>query len=358
VEQEERSMTAVVTKPEDFAIVGENIHTTRIVLRDGKRHRTLDDGAEIVTYTDPEGNPATMSVPDWYKSTQPYEQGQIKHFMIAVRGGTGDDETQQAEGRAYVQAEALRQIKAGAAFLDVNVDEVSYKLDIQIACMRWMVNAVQEVSTVPLSIDSSNAEIIAAGMAECDASLGRPMINSVALERPEVFDLVVEHNGRAIITAAGESGMPSDANERVANVTRLIEEATKRGIGLSDLFVDLLVFPISVDGTYGRHFLDAVEELRRRYGTELHVTGGLSNVSFGLPMRKLINDTFIRLCIESGADSGIIDPIQSKVDQVLALDLTDDRHAMAMDMLEGRDDFCMNFIGAYKKGRLKAKAPK
>ena len=350
-------MSTVVTRPEDFVIVGENIHTTRIVLRDGKRHRTLDDGSEVVTYKTPAGEPATMTVPEWYKAAQPYEQGQVKHFMIAVRGGTGDDETEQAEGREYVQAEALRQIKAGAAFLDVNVDEVSYKLDVQKTCMRWLVGAVQEVSTVPLSIDSSNPEIIAAGMKVYESSQGRPLVNSVALERPEVFDLVVEHNGRAIITAAGESGMPSDAAERVDNVTRLIEEATRRGIALRDLFVDLLVFPISVDGTYGGHFLDAVEELRRRYGTELHITGGLSNVSFGLPVRKLINDTFIRLSIDAGVDSGIIDPIQSRVDRVLALDLSDYRHGMARDMLQGRDDFCMNFIGAYKQGKLKAAAP-
>ncbi len=299
-----------------------------------------------------------MSVPDWYKTTQPYEQGQVKHFMIAVRGGTGDDEIEQTEGRSYVQAEALRQINAGAAFLDLNVDEVSYKLEVQKECMRWLVSAVQDVSTIPLSIDSSNPEIIAVGLEQCDPSLGKPLVNSVALERPEVFDLVKQHRSRAIITAAGESGMPSNAAERIDNVTRLIEEAVKRDMPLTDLFVDLLVFPISVDGAYGRHFLDAVEEVRRRYGEEVHVTGGLSNVSFGLPMRKLINDTFIRLSIDVGADSGIIDPIQSRVDRVLAVDLTDDRHTLAADMLEGRDDFCMNYISAYKEGRLKVVASK
>ncbi len=347
-------MTAVVTNPKDFVIVGENIHTTRSVLRDGRRHRTLDDGTEVVTYTDAGGKTATMRVPDWYKKTQPYEQGQVKHFMIAVRGGIGDDETAQAEGRAYVQAEAVRQISAGAAFLDLNVDEVSYKLDVQKSCMRWLVRTVQEISTVPLSIDSSNSEIIEAGIEEYDSTLGRPMVNSVALERPEVFDLVGACNGVAIVTAAGESGMPSDDEERVTNASALIDRAVERGIPLGDLYVDALVFPISVDGAFGRHYFDAVAELRRRYGAELHVAGGLSNVSFGLPMRKLINDTFIRLSIEAGADSGILDPVQSKIDRVLDLDLEDDRHGLARDMLEGRDDFCMKFIAAYKEGRLQA----
>ena len=347
-------MSAVIARPDDFVIVGENIHATRVVLRDGRRHRTLGDGAEVVTYTDAEGAPAAMRVPEWVRSTQPYEQGHVKHFMIAVRGGAEGDETERSEGAAYVQAEALRQIRAGAHYLDLNVDEVSYKLDVQVRCMRWLVGAVQEVSTVPLSIDSSNPEIIAAGLEECDASLGRPLINSVALERPEVFDLVARHDGRAIVTAAGESGMPSDAAERVDNASRLIEEALGRGMDPGDLHVDMLVFPISVDGAYGRHYLDAVECIRRRYGDRIHVTGGLSNVSFGLPMRRLINDAFIRLAIESGADGGIIDPVQSRIDRVLALDLSEPRCALAIDMLEGRDDYCMGYIAAYKDGRLAA----
>ena len=350
-------MAGVIRGADDFVIVGENIHTTRIVLRNGKRHRTLEDGSEVVTYTNADGEAATLSVPAWFKESQPYEQGQVKHFMIAVRGGIDGDETAQAEGREYVQAEALRQIREGAAFLDLNVDEVSYKLDVQKQCMRWLVGAVQEVSTVPLSVDSSNPEIIEAGLEVYDAELGRPMVNSVALERPEVFDLVQASNGVAIVTAAGESGMPSDAEERVTNATALIDRALERGIALGDLYVDALVFPISVDGAYGRHYLDAVEELRRRYGGELHITGGLSNVSFGLPSRKLINDTFIHLAIEAGANSGIMDPVQSKIGDLIELDFEQERYALARDMLEGRDDFCMNYISAHKEGRLKPPAP-
>ncbi len=347
-------MSAVIAGPDEFVIVGENIHATRVVLRNGRRHRTLEDGTEVVTYTDAAGEPAAMRLPEWARRTQPYEQGQIKHFMIAVRGGAEGGEAERAEGAAYVQAEALRQIRAGAHYLDLNVDEVSYKLDVQVRCMRWLVRAVQEVSTVPLSIDSSNPEIIGAGLEECDPALGRPLVNSVALERPEVFDMVARHGGRAIVTAAGESGMPSDAAERVDNASRLIEEATRRGMAPGDLHVDMLVFPIAVDGAYGRHYLDAVEGIRRRYGDSIHVTGGLSNVSFGLPMRRLINDAFIRLAIDSGADGGIIDPVQSRIGRVMDMDLAEPRCALAVDVLEGRDEYCMDYIAAYKDGRLAA----
>ena len=74
-------------------------------------------------------------------------------------------------------------------------------------------------------------------------------------------------------------------------------------------YVDPLVFPVSVDGAFGRHCLDAIRELRARFGPDIHITGGMSNVSFGIPGRRLINDVFLRLAVEAGADSGIIDPI-------------------------------------------------
>ena len=92
--------------------------------------------------------------------------------------------------------------------------------------------------------------------------------------------------------------------------------------------------------------------VRETYGPEVHITGGLSNVSFGLPKRKLINDTFIHLGIEAGIDAGIMDPIQSKISEVVNLDSDSERVGLARDMLLGRDDFCMNYIQAFRDGKL------
>ena len=343
------------SKQEKFAIIGENIHTTRIVLRDGKRHKTLQNGDEIILYLDKSGNQNNIPVPGWFKKTQPYEQGQVKHFMIAVLEAiNGDKETQQ-ECASFVQAEALRQIRTGADFLDLNVDEVSYKLDIQKEAMRWLVNIVQEVSTVPLSIDSSNSEIIATGLSEIDSSLGKTLINSVALERLETFDLVEKYDTKTIITAAGESQMPTNDIERVENVLRLLEEAERRGIKEEDIFVDLLVFPISVDSSFGTDYLNAVKILRKEKGDAIKITGGLSNVSFGLPNRKIINETFIKLSLEAGADSGIVDPIQTNLMKASTLNLDLEPHKFARDMLLGKDEFCMNYIKAYNQGQLVVK---
>jgi cobalamin-dependent methionine synthase I len=345
-------MPRVIDAPEQFTSIGENIHATRVVLRNGRKAKTLDDGTEVVPFKGESGEDRLLTVPEWYKKTQPYDLGQIKHFLIAVMKGIGDDPSEQEEGAAYIHAEVRRQVRAGADYLDLNVDEISPKLDVQFRGMRWLVATTQSVSPLPLSVDSSNAEIIAEGLAECDGRAGRPIVNSVALERIDTIDLVKEHDARVVVTAAGASGMPSDDVERVENVAEVMEFVRSKDVALGDVFVDPLTFPISVDPTYGNHFFDAVRKLREVYGNEIHITGGLSNVSFGLPRRKLINDTFIYMALEAGIDSGIIDPIQSKMGAVFDLDTSSEPVKLAVDMLSGNDDFCMNYIQAFRDGKL------
>ncbi len=342
----------MIGSDQDFVIIGENIHATRIVLLKGIRVTNLEDGTEAVIFRGESGEQRFMPVPESYKRTQPYEQGQVKHYMIAVQKGLSEDPEEQAQGRAYVHYGVRRQVDAGADFLDLNVDEVSYKVDVQKRAMEWLVEAVQEVSPVPPSVDSSNADIIAAGLARYDGRAGRPMLNSLALERPETLDLVEQHKARIIVTAAGAEGMPADSAERVANVKQLMELVLARGISLEDVYIDGLVFPISVSPDYALHYLEAVRELREAFGPEVHITGGLSNVSFGLPQRKVVNFAFIHLCLESGVDSGIIDPVQCNIGEIFDLDIESEPIRLARDVLLGRDDFCINYIQAWRAGRF------
>jgi 5-methyltetrahydrofolate--homocysteine methyltransferase len=345
-------MSKLVHDPSGLIIIGENIHTTRIVLRNGKRTETAPDGAEAVFFDPSPGERRHLRVPESFKKTQPYEQGQIKHFMIAVQKGISGDPMEEAEGTAYIEFEVRRQEAAGAHFLDLNVDEISYDIKIQKRAMAWLVERVQEMTVLPLSIDSSNAEIIAAGLVAHTRRSDRPLVNSVALERLETLDLVQENDARMIVTAAGKEGMPESSDDRVSNVEQVMEAVVRRGFPLDDVYIDCLVFPISVSPEFGRHFLDAVEEVRRIFGNDVHVTGGLSNVSFGLPNRKLINATFIHLSLEVGIDAAIMDPVQNRVQDVFALDLNSEKVGLARDMLLGRDDFCMNYIQAWRAGRL------
>ena len=293
----------------NFTIIGENIHCTRVVKRGGIRGHIFDDGSEAVKYRS-EGELKFVRVPKHFEATQPYQQGNLKHFMIAVWKGVNGDEA--AEGEAYIKHEVDRQTKAGATYLDLNVDELSHRVGEQIEAMRWLVRYIQSVADIPPSIDSSNSEIIQAGLEAYDRSAGRPMVNSVALERLETLDLIAEHDATCIISAASESGMPENADERLENATRVVDAASDRGINYEDMFIDPLFFPVSVDKAYGPHALDAISKLRERFGDDVHITGGMSNVSFGLPKSALVNEAFVRLAVEAGADSGIIDPTPSQ----------------------------------------------
>lgn len=345
-------MPRAIESPEEFTIVGENIHATRVLLRNGRRATTLEDGTEVVPFKGESGEQRYLTVPDWFKKTQPYQQGQIKHLMVAMMKGISDDSVEQEEGAAYLRYEVDRQVKAGATFLDINVDEVHYNLDIQKRAMKWAVETVQEASPLPPSVDSSHSEIIDEGLSAYNRKAGRPLMNSVAPERPETVDMIADHGARVIVMATSGTGMPQDAEERVENTNAIMDQLLSKGVDLGDIFIDAIVFPISVDGQNGNHYFDAVRTLRETYGNEIHIGMGLSNVSFGMPNRKLINETFIHLALDAGIDAGITDPVATKLKNVFELDTGSERFQFASDMLLGKDDFCMNFIQAYRDGKL------
>ncbi|MBM3516811.1 MAG: hypothetical protein FJX56_02780 [Alphaproteobacteria bacterium] len=331
-------------------IIGENIHCTRVVPRKSKR--VIDAGGEAIRYLAASGEDHLLRIPEAAKSGQEYREGRIKHVMIALDMAMAGSEPERAAGRTYIAALAAAQERAGAAFLDLNVDEISFKLERQTAAMAWLVRALQEMTTLPLSVDSSNVDIIRAGLAVYDAARARPLLNSASLERSDAIYMAREFNARLVVTAAGEKGMPADAAERLANAGRLIELAARKGFAENDIFIDPLIFPISVDAAYGRHSLDAIRGLRARFGPSVHITGGMSNVSFGIPSRKLINDVFLVLAIEAGADSGIIDPVAARVEDVLALDRSAPTYRLAEDVLLGRDEHCRAYLRAWRKGEL------
>ena len=334
-----------------FTTIGENIHTTRVLLRKGKRIVQNPDGVESVIYRNSAGETRYLPIPEAVKQTQDYQEGRVKHVKIAVLAAQAGG-AESEEGHRYLRYLVDRQLSAGVDFLDLNVDEVSLKLNEQKEAMQWLVRTVQAMSPVPVSVDSSNIEIIQAGLEACHDKAGGNLLNSASLERLEALDLAREHDTKVIVTAAGEKGMPQNEVERLENASRMVEAALARGISLDSIYVDVLVFPISVDGQFGHHALETIRQLRARYGSEMHITGGLSNVSFGLPRRRLINDVFILLSLEAGADSGIIDPVASNLQSILSMDRQASTYRMTEDLLLGRDRHCKNFLRAYRKGQL------
>ena len=155
-----------------------------------------------------------------------------------------------------------------------------------------------------------------------------------------------------IVSAAGRGGLPTGVADRVANAEAIVEQAVRRGLDLGAIHVDPLVIPVAVEPDAGAQFLEAVAQLRARFGPRLHLTGGLSNVSFGLPARRLLNDTFIRMAAEAGVDSAIIDPIAADLRRVFGRDPDAPPSRLAADVLTGADAYGLEYLGAFRAGAL------
>jgi len=335
-----------------FVVIGENIHTTRVVLRKGRRVAERD-GREAVLFSGPDGDERALPVSEAAKRGQDYEQGRIKHVKLGLEAAMSETAERAALGLDYLTWLAREQERGGAAYLDLNVDEISLRPAEQQRAMAWLVAKTAAITPLPVSVDSSNIDVIRAGLEAWDPARGRPMLNSASLERLEALDLARAHDALVIVTAAGAKGMPSGPEERLLNATAMVEDALAKGIAVGDIFVDPLYFPISVDQSFGLHSFQAIRAIREKWGPEIHITGGMSNVSFGIPGRKIINDVFLALAIEAGADSGIMDPVLNPLDRVLALDRTTETYKLAEDVLMGRDEYCAAYIRAWRKGLLK-----
>jgi 5-methyltetrahydrofolate--homocysteine methyltransferase len=167
----------------------------------------------------------------------------------------------------------------------------------------------------------------------------------------DVLDLAASERCPVILSAVGPTGIPSNSSERVDNATHILEKAEERGMTADTLFVDLLVIPVAVDPDAGREYLDAVRALRSAR-PDIHITGGVSNVSFGLPARRVLNDVFLALTAEAGADSGIIDPVATDLPLVLQLKRSAEPARLAEAVLTGSDPFGGEYLSAYRKGRV------
>ncbi len=340
----------IQTKHGPFLVIGENIHATRVLRAGGSALASLADGAPALRYTDEDGVDRLLPVPE-AAIEGGGDRAKVRHVKAAVLAGL--EGAAHAElGRGYVRWLARRQVAASADWLDCNVDEVSTDLDRRIAAIRWLVAAVEDATPMPLSLDSSSTDVMRAGLEAVGSASGVPLLNSAALDRLDVLDLAAGEGCHAVLAATGTAGMPASAAERVANTRGIIEAALARGMAEGSLHVDPLVLPVAVDPAHGAAFLDAVREIRATFGPALHVTGGLSNVSFGLPARRLLNDVFIDLAASAGADSGIIDPIANNPARAIGQDPETRAYRLAADLLTGADPFGGAFIAAFRAGEV------
>jgi 5-methyltetrahydrofolate--homocysteine methyltransferase len=334
-----------------FLVVGENIHATRILKRTGRHAAELEDGTVAIAFDAPDGSREALPVHPETAAARDFAAGKIKHVASAIRWGLGGGAWADTAA-AYIRAMAARQEAAGADWLDLNADEVAADPDTRADAMRWLVQVVEATAQVPVAIDSSDVGVLAAGVSASTRPAGRLLLNSASLERPEVLDLAAREDCAVILAASGRTGMPANAEERIANGRAMIELAVARAVPLDHLFVDPLVLPVAVEPDAPGHVLETARRLRAEYGSSIHLTGGLSNVSFGLPERRLLNDVFIDLAAEAGIDSGIIDPVASDLARVFGADRESEPCRLAADLLLGRDPFGGAYVTAFREGRL------
>jgi cobalamin-dependent methionine synthase I len=240
--------------------------------------------------------------------------------------------------RGFIQKEARDQAEAGAHFIDVNagtfVGEEKEKL-------TWVMEAVQEVVDLPLSIDSPDPHVIREVLRGVRKA---PMINSITLEPARmdgILPLVVEHKAKVIALCQSEEAMAETADDKLRLAEQLAERATQVGIPLDDLYIDPLVYPIATNPQSALAALEAIGRIMTSF-PGIHTTCGLTNVSYGIPNRKLINRTFLVAAMDRGLDCAILDPTDKALYGAL-------RAAMAV---LGKDEYCMDYITAHREGRL------
>ncbi len=233
---------------------------------------------------------------------------------------------------------AKEQAEAGADYLDVNAGT---EPDRELDDMLWLMEVVQDVVDVPLCIDSSSGKTL-------DAAVGHarqtPMVNSINADpaRLEAFIPIISKGDYPVIALAldeSKAAMPKDSKERLDNIARIVKATRSAGIGDDKLFIDPLIMSVSTDQRAAAEVLECMKAIRETY-PEAHITGGLSNISFGLPERALVNRTFLVLAMEAGMDSAVCNPADTSFIGSLK----------AADMLLGNDRFCRGFTKAAKKG--------
>lgn len=206
--------------------------------------------------------------------------------------------------------------------------------------MQWLVETIQSQVQAPLCIDSPNPKAIELGLAF--SKNGQPMINSITGEKErfgQILPLVLKYKTKIVALCMDDSGMPETAKERLGIAKKLVQQLTAAGVPEDDIYLDPLVKPISTGHKAGMEVLETIYGIKQLY-PNVHGICGLSNVSYGLPNRKVLNQAFMIQTMSMGMDAYILDP----------LDKTMMGFVYASQALLGKDEFCMQYLSAHRNG--------
>jgi 5-methyltetrahydrofolate--homocysteine methyltransferase len=248
------------------------------------------------------------------------------------------EEAVRKRDAGFIAEIARDQAESGAHYIDVNAGTF---LEQEADCLCWLVETVQSEVDVPLSLDSPNPKALSEAMKR---HRGEPMINSISLEEDRFKSLlpVISSQPCSVVALCmDKSSVPTTTEERVQAGSELVEKLTGEGFPLKKIYVDPLIQPVSVGTNMGIAALRAINEIMNRF-PGVNTICGLSNISFGLPERHLINRHFLALCIAYGLSAVILDSTDQRIMTTI----------LAVEMLLGRDEYCGDFIDAYQNGRI------
>jgi len=243
-------------------------------------------------------------------------------------------ETMREGDFSVVQEDACKQVEAGAQVLDVNAGIPGADEPF---LLRGAVQAVMEVTSAPLCIDTANPDALEAALSVYP---GKALINSTTAEQHmmrRVFPLAKQYNAAVIGVITDESGVPATPEERLKVAAKLIDQAAAYGIPPEDILIDCLALTVGADHNAGRVTLDSLQLVQKELGVNLCL--GASNVSFGLPDRKILNVAYLAMAVARGLTAAITDPTVPEIQTTL----------LACDLLMGRDPYSMRWIKAFRK---------
>jgi 5-methyltetrahydrofolate--homocysteine methyltransferase len=236
----------------------------------------------------------------------------------------------------FIRNLAKKQTAARASYLDICA---SVSPEKELETLKWLVDLVQQESDLPISLDSPNAGIFADAVKLCK----KPgMINSVSMEGDkieQVFPVIAGTGWNCVALLCDNTGIPQSAEQRINVFKDILKKAGEYKIDPSRLFIDPVVEMLCTSEDGIAKITETIKTIKE-ICPDVHITSGASNISFNLPVRKFVNRSFIILCMGAGMDSAIIDPTN---EDMLAL-------IYAAEALLGRDEMCMEYIGAYRDG--------
>jgi 5-methyltetrahydrofolate corrinoid/iron sulfur protein methyltransferase len=236
-----------------------------------------------------------------------------------------------------IQHLAEEQVKAGANILDVNVGPYSINPKDD---MRWLVQSIQKVVTVPLCLDSTVIDVIEEAM---KVAANRVVINSTSADDDKmsvVFGLAKKYNAQVIGIAMDKSGVPDSKDKRLELAAKIVAKAIECGISPEDLYLDPVAMPINVAQAQGYEVMESLREFRMLCNPPPNTVIGVSNVSQGTKKnRSLVNRTFLTMAIASGLTAAILDPLDKELMDAM----------ITAELVLNKNIYCDSFLDAYRK---------